>query len=88
MIVFASGKCVGYIVDNYLYDGASKLLPEQANASKMDLIKGESVVKHLGLSHTFLTEQEVADQYETLKLLQGTDLSNNGLFGKGRNHFI
>lgn len=55
-IVFVSGKCVGYIVDNYLYDGASKLLPEQSSASKLDLIKGESVVKHLGLTNTFLTE--------------------------------
>lgn len=87
-IVFVSGKLVGYLVDNYMFEGASKGLPESAHASKLEMLKGASMGRHLGISNTFLSEDQIADQYDNLKVLTEDNLKSRTFFGKKRNFFI
>lgn len=54
----------------------------------MDMLKGESIAKHLGVRSTFLSEDEVADQYQSLKQLTSDDLKLKSFFAKKRNFFI
>jgi hypothetical protein len=89
VIVFVSGKLVGYLVDNYLFEGASKSLPSNSKlATKLEMLKGESIAKHLGFSDTFLTEDEVADEYNNIPALNADDLKIKSFFAKKRNYFI
>ena len=58
---------MGYCVDRYLFDGASQGLP--SSSSKLELLKGASLGSHFGVSSTFMSEEQLADQYENLKVI-------------------
>lgn len=86
-IVFASGKLMGYLLDKYLFEGASQI-PSANQASKMDLIKGQTLAKQLGITTLFKSEVELADEFSTIKELTPKDLKMNNFFSMNRNYFI
>lgn len=52
------------------------------------MLKGESIGKHLGITNSFLSESQVANEYDNLKVLKGEDLKIKSYFAKKRNYFI
>ncbi len=88
MIVFASGKLMGFLIDRYMFDGASKGLAEGSKQSKLDLLKGESLGKALGIANTYMSEEDLANEYLKLKHMTPADLKMKSFFAKKRNYFI
>ena len=72
-IVFFSGKLVGYLVDKYMFEGCAENLTG-SDGSKMELLKGAAIAKHLGVTNIFSTEHQIQNQYSELKQLTEQDL--------------
>lgn len=88
MIVFASGKLMGFLIDRYMFDGASSGLTEGSKQSKLSLLKGESFGKALGIANTYMSADDLANEYSNLKPFSPSDLKLNSFFAKNRNYFI
>jgi hypothetical protein len=54
----------------------------------MDLIKGQTLAKQLGITSMFKSEVEVADEFQNIKQITPKDLKLNHFFGLGRNYFV
>jgi len=79
---------MGFLIDRYMFDGASRGLQEGNKQSKMNLLKGESLGKALGIANTYMSADDLANEYSNLKPFSPSDLKLNSFFAKNRNYFI
>ena len=79
---------MGYLIDRYMFDGASSGLAEGNKQSKLNLLKGESLGKALGIANTYMSVDDLANEYSNLKSFSPADLKINSFFSKNRNYFI
>lgn len=57
--------------------------------SKLSLLKGESLGKVLGIAaNTYMSADDLANEYSKLKSFTPSDLKVNYYFAKNRNYFI
>lgn len=52
------------------------------------MIKGGSLGSMLGIANTYMSEDDIANEYNKLKPLLPADIKINSFFAKKRNYFV
>jgi len=79
---------MGYLIDKYMFDNISQTLSETSKQTKFDLIKGKSFGSILEIANTYMSEDDISNEYKKLRPLLPKDLKVKSFFAKKRNYFI
>jgi len=54
---------MGYLIDKYMFDNISQTLSETSKQTKFDLIKGKSFGSILEIANTYMSEDDISNEY-------------------------